>query len=411
MPKISDSAVPSYRKHKASGQAVVTLNGHDEYLGPYGTKASRRLYDRLIAEWLASDRGRASQLGNGMSMAEAMAAYLRHAKSYYVKNGKTTAELDCIIHALRFVKKLYCNFEAMAFTAVALEAVRNSMIEAGLSRKTINSHVGRIRRMFKWLEAKGMVPPGMHQHLQVLDGLRKGRSDARETEPIRPVEDVTVDATLSVLPEIVADMVRLQRFMGCRPEEICNLRPCDVDRSGNVWWYTPATHKMEHHGRERVIAIGPKGQAILLRYLARDQKAHCFRPIESEAKRRAVAALVRRTPLSYGNSPGTNRRCRPKRSAGESYTTDSYRRAIHRACDKAFPAPHETSADPVKLRVWQSEHRWSPNQIRHATATEVRREFGLEAAQAVLGHSSVEVTQVYAERDKALGARVAEAIG
>jgi hypothetical protein len=28
---------PKYRKHKASGQAVVTLAGRDHYLGPRGT--------------------------------------------------------------------------------------------------------------------------------------------------------------------------------------------------------------------------------------------------------------------------------------------------------------------------------------------------------------------------------------
>jgi hypothetical protein len=27
-------APPKYRKHKASGQAVVTINGRDHYLGP-----------------------------------------------------------------------------------------------------------------------------------------------------------------------------------------------------------------------------------------------------------------------------------------------------------------------------------------------------------------------------------------
>ena len=48
--------VPSLRLHKASGQAVVTLAGKDHYLGPHGTKASKSLYDRLIAEWLANDR-------------------------------------------------------------------------------------------------------------------------------------------------------------------------------------------------------------------------------------------------------------------------------------------------------------------------------------------------------------------
>ena len=45
--------VPSYRKHKPSGQAVVTLSGRDHYLGPHGSKTSIAEYDRLIAEWLA----------------------------------------------------------------------------------------------------------------------------------------------------------------------------------------------------------------------------------------------------------------------------------------------------------------------------------------------------------------------
>jgi integrase len=55
--------------------------------------------------------------------------------------------------------------------------------------------------------------------------------------------------------------------------------------------------------------------------------------------------------------------------------------------------------------------RWSPNQLRHTAATQIRREFGLEAAQVILGHSKADVTQVYAERDLAKGAEVARRIG
>jgi hypothetical protein len=51
MPRLVD-ALLKYRKHKASGQAVVTLNGRDSYLGPHGNNASNALYERLIAEWL-----------------------------------------------------------------------------------------------------------------------------------------------------------------------------------------------------------------------------------------------------------------------------------------------------------------------------------------------------------------------
>ena len=110
---------------------------------------------------------------------------------------------------------------------------------------------------------------------------------------------------------------------------------------------------------------------------------------------------------------------RPKRTVGDQYDSCSYRRAIHQACDKAFPHPElgskvrkdMTEAQVAELKKWQSDHRWSPNQLRHAAATEVRKQFGLEAAQIILGHSSANVTQVYAERDIAKGLEVARRIG
>jgi integrase len=214
-------------------------------------------------------------------------------------------------------------------------------------------------------------------------------------------------------------MVRLQRLTGARPAEICILRPCDIDRSGEVWLYRPASHKTKHHGRDRVIPFGPRAQEVLLRYLARDAEAYCFRPCDSEAKRLAAKNAERRTPLSCGNRPGTNRKRKPRKAPGERYTTDSYRRAISYACDKAFP--HSTLGKIVRreltpeqlteLKAWQSDHRWAPNQLRHAAATEVRRQFGLEAAQVILGHSQANVTQVFAERDLARGIEVAREIG
>ena len=54
-------AFPKYRRHRGSGQAVVTISGKDHYLGPHGTKASKILYDRLILEWLAAGRPMAQQ--------------------------------------------------------------------------------------------------------------------------------------------------------------------------------------------------------------------------------------------------------------------------------------------------------------------------------------------------------------
>ena len=251
----------------------------------------------------------------------------------------------------------------------------------------------------------------VHQALAVVPGLHRGRTAARETDPVVPVDDLTVDATLAHLHDVVADMVRLQRLTGMRPAELCLLRPCDVDRSNEVWQYRPEHHKTEHRGRERVIFVGSRGQVILLRYLARNSDAYCFRQCDSEAKRRADLHAARRTPLSCGNIPGSNRRRKPKSTPGLKYDVAAYRRAIHRACDKAFPVPKEINEDAAATYKWRSDHRWSPNQLRHSAATEIRKRFGLEAAQTVLGHSQANVTQIYAERDYALAARVAKEVG
>ncbi len=55
MPRLTNS-VPKYCRHKASGQAVVTIQGRDHYLGPWKSKASHLEYDRLIGEWIAAGR-------------------------------------------------------------------------------------------------------------------------------------------------------------------------------------------------------------------------------------------------------------------------------------------------------------------------------------------------------------------
>jgi hypothetical protein len=68
MPRLVD-APPKYRKHKASGQAIVTLAGVDHYLGPHGTKAAKRQNDRLIAEWLQHDR-RLLPVGDSITVVE-----------------------------------------------------------------------------------------------------------------------------------------------------------------------------------------------------------------------------------------------------------------------------------------------------------------------------------------------------
>ncbi|CAK9037567.1 Site-specific tyrosine recombinase XerC [Durusdinium trenchii] len=378
MPSLKNS-LPRYRKHRGTGQAVVTLSGRDHYLGKHGTAASRRQYDRLIAEWLANGRESLVSAPDGIYVAELLNRYLKFAKTYYVKGGKPTGELAGMKDAIRQVERNYPRALVVDFGPLALKAVRQQMIDAGRSRSTINQAVGRIKRIFRWGASEQLIPVAVHQSLATVEGLRRGKSAAPDRPRVAPVNAEDVEATIPHLPPAVADMVRLQRLAAMRPGEVCILRPCDVDRSDDVWVYRPSTHKNEHHGRQRLIYLGPQSQAVLLRYLARDSEAYCFQPRDSEAKRRSARHLERQTPISCGNRPGSSRKRKPKRLPGNCYSTCSYGRAIARACDKAKVA------------------HWTANQLRHLAATEIRQRYGLEAAQIILGHSHADVTQIYAE--------------
>jgi integrase len=152
-------------------------------------------------------------------------------------------------------------------------------------------------------------------------------------------------------------------------------------------------HKTEHYGHERLIAIGPRAQQILLPFLLRPADAFCFSPKESERKRREAMHAQRKTPLARGNKPGSNRRAAPKRSAGDQYDASSYRRAIQRGCAAAKVA------------------RWFPHQLRHTRGTAIRKSYGLDAAQVVLGHSQLATTQIYAEKNLGLAISVAREVG
>jgi len=138
MPRTTGNSVPTYCKHKASGQAVVTIDGIDHYLGPHGTKASKVEYDRLITEWMANGRHLAVGPNSNLSVAELMQRYRQHVQQHYVKNGRPTSEQHDIASAMRFVRQLYGQTAAMQFGPLSLKAVRQKMVEAKWARSTVN---------------------------------------------------------------------------------------------------------------------------------------------------------------------------------------------------------------------------------------------------------------------------------
>lgn len=283
------------------------------------------------------------------------------------------------------------------------------MIDIGWSRPYINKQIIRARRVFKWAASEEILPVGVFHGLQTVPGLKRGRTVAREPDPIRPVPDEIVRETISHMTPTLRAMVTAQRAAGMRSGELVTMRAADLDMQGPIWVYTPQHHKTEHHGRSRSICLGRKAQEAIRPFLSTDLSACIFSPIRSENERREMMHTSRQTPLSCGNKPGSNRKRHPKWGAKAKYSTGTFAAAIAYACRRAFPAPDGLEGDDLKQ--WHRDHKWTPHQLRHGFATEVRRSFGLEASQVSLGHASASITEIYAERDQRLALEVASKIG
>jgi integrase len=301
-------------------------------------------------------------------------------------------DLYCLRAAMRLVRELYGRTPAKSFGPLALKALRQRMIDKGWCRAYINRQVNRIRRLFRWAVSEELVPADVYHGLQSVEGLRQGKSKAREKEPVRPVPDASFAAVLPFLLPPVRAMAELQWHTGMRPGEVLIMRGCDIDVKGKVWAYTPQAHKTQHRGHKRLIYLGPKAQQILKPFLKTNLEAFLFSPVDAEAFHSAQRRTRRRTKLTPSQRDRT-RKPKPKRAPGLAYDIASYRRAIARGCKRAEVAP------------------WSPHRLRHSAATRFRKEFGLEVARAILGHRTPVVTEIYAELDGTIAASTMERVG
>lgn len=479
--------VPSYRSRAGYSHALVTLTDsvtgkrRDYWLGPYGSPESREAYHRVLAEWEANGRrfpddrlsgwrkplevggatpplpreaatgdrtpdlitpivGVEGSSRDPLTVNDLIVEYWRFAKGYY-----GGSSLYSIKMALRVLRELNGNTAAASFGPNALRIVREAMIlgrrdgerpREAWSRKTVNTRIGHLQRMFRWAASRELIDASIYHALQTLPPLKRGRTKAVDHEPVKPVAREAVEAIRPYVSRQVAALIDLQLATGARPGELLRLRACDIDTQGTsgVWVYRLKEHKSAHRGRDRTIYFGPRAQEILRGFmLGRPLDAFLFSPSDAEVERRAKLTARRRTYLSCGNRVGTAVRDEPIHLPGATYTTASYRRAIERGCDVAFPAPPPLCRREIEpgrlegegsflarlspeqraeLEAWRRANRWHPHQLRHLAATEIRREFGLEAAALALGHASATLTdQVYAERDERNVVEVMRRIG
>jgi integrase len=304
------------------------------------------------------------------SLDKACGLFMAWADTYYRRtDGTPTGEAANCELALRSLRAK-CGTKSIDDIVYAdILSTRESLIQDGMYRTTINQRVGVWKRFFAWALENRLCQAATTAEARAIGALKPHRSPAPEGDPVRPVPHLAVKRTIPRLPPNLQAMVLVHELCGARPSEMCSMRPCDIEQRRDVWVYRPAQHKTQSHGKVRVICLGPRAQSILAGPLAATHaRDYVFTPRKAMAER----------------CDSTGRRENSHLAPGSVWTTAGYAQAIRYA-----------TRDARKKGL--SVDDWSPNQLRHACGTRVRRRFGAFAAAAVLGHSRSEtrVTDIY----------------
>lgn len=358
--------IPKKCHHKASGLAYVTdpATGNEIYLGDYSSPESEVAYRQWVAGYLArmDQQPALPRGGPALTVAELLLAYLEHADRYYRRNGRPTSQMKGIRVVARLLGQHHAETPAANVTPMDLRALRQIMVAIPWKRKVVNNRVSIVKGIWKWGVSHGLVPITTYQALCTLEDLVAGRGLAVESAEVLPAPREHILAALPFLRPMYAAMLRVHLLTGMRAGELRIMAGQAIAREGDLWRYQPLWHKTEHHGHSRRIWLGPPCQEVLQSWLTGAGEGWLW--------------------ITKGRGKG-------KGYLGPVCET-GYQLALKNACQKAGVSP------------------FSPLQVRHTAATEIRAAYGLEAAQVALGHRNAKVTEIYAEKNDDLARKVAE---
>jgi integrase len=365
--------VPRMLHHKTSGQAYARVGrrGRVKYFGKWGSDEAARAYGAWAREWLDARAAEAADEpvvvdstppGGRVALVSDLAkAWLARCEKHYVKNGKPTSEVGCHKIACGMLVRVAGQTRAAQVRPADLEACRQLWVEKGTVRASINSHLWRLKSMFRWAADNGLIPDAVADRLARVKNLKRGQ--APEGKPVKPAAAEALEKVKPHLPGWARAVLELQLATGMRPGEACAMREDDVDRSGKTWLYRvrDEVNKNAHRDQALEYHLGPRARAAIGPFLeAAGPGGYLFRA-----------------------DRGRHR---------EHVAVHYYREVLGAACVAAGVA------------------HVHPHQVRHTRATEVRKAFGFEAVSLMLGNG-VDMTERYAERDAEVIRRIAEETG
>ena len=397
---------PKFCHHKGTDRGYSTdpRTKKEIWFGPWGLAKTRQAYLRWCAE-LLTDEVMPSMVvpDHEPVVADLVNAFIKYAVSYYRDpvTGKPTSQLGVVKSALRELDQ-YLEMKIKDFTPSVLLAVRAGITHRDIMPKSestprkklcinsVNGSIVKIRQMFKLGVEWELVPVETYQALACVKHLNwRTAPTLRNPDKITPVPFEYFGLIMPHLKPMYQALLQVHISTGMRVKELCSMRWSEITQvEPELWCYSPQEHKNSHRGDPRMIYLKPDLIALM----------------------RSV-----RKPLWDENAVWCQKGV--GKSAGYSgmISSDSYARAIEGAqlrYNEGRVGINQGGRTDKKKLKYTSEKRkpmdhWTPLQIRHTYATMVRKTHGLEGAQAVLGHSTLDATQIYAEKRDDLARSVA----
>jgi len=152
-----------------------------------------------VLEWEANERHLINAPADAdLTITELIDRFWRHAQTYYRHpDGSNTGELTALTYSLRALRYLHGATLAKEFGPSALKGVRELFVtgyehpkygpQKPLCRNQVNARTKRIRRVFRWAVENELVPPSTLHGLQAVAPLKRGRTTAKESAPVKPV--------------------------------------------------------------------------------------------------------------------------------------------------------------------------------------------------------------------------------
>ena len=337
--------------------------------------------------------------GSILTVGQLVDNYSEWARQYLapLRDNKPHPDISRIQRLQRFLKH-YLDWKVADFGTDELSKLQQDMVAyryrkskhddemVSYTRSGINQVINQVHKIWQWAVTHEIVTDTQARKLREVRSLRPGRTSAQDRPKRAPVTEEEFNVVIKHLTHVVADMLRLMWITAMRPGEVIRMRPYDITREDEeCWLYIPGrgessvgAHKTAYLQRVRAIPLTSKAQNIIKpRIEDCDALDFVFNPAEAVQETRDQQSANRKTPMSCGNRPGSNRKQHPIRTPGKRYMPNSLYNAVKRACKRA------------------EVRGFTPYDLRRSAATRIRSELGKEAAKLILGHVSTDTTEIY----------------